>query len=232
MSSYTKTQFRDELKIRSDAVKSIDNSDIETFIDIALRAYSGRLPEVRVSPDNNVVDGQELYDYPTNALQIVQVIDADGRNEILFTTEDQGNGDKIRLGNILRRSYDDLLQASYYSNPLMQEAVTSESSYSSFDIEYVMLQDMSSIKDTGLEALVYYVEYLTLNKKADESASQSEEEITSTPKSITDSDATGATTTIAYGVRTDLVKRYSDLAQRAYDKFLDAVQNIPYGTRG
>ncbi len=228
MSSYTKTQFRDELKIRSDAVKSMNNSDIEIFIDIALRAYSGRLPEVRVDADNDVIDGQELYDYPTNALQIVQVIDADGRNEILFTTEDQGNGDKIRLGNIFRRSYDALLQASYYSDPLTQETVTSESSYSSFDIEYVMLQDMSSIKDTGLEALVYYVEYLTLNKKADEAASQS----TGTPKSITDADATGASTTIAYGVRTDLVKRYSDLAQNAYDKFLNAVQNIPYGTRG
>lgn len=231
MSSYTKAQFRDELKIRSDAIKSMDNSDIEIFIDIALRVYSERLPEVRVDADNDVVGGQELYDYPASALQIIQVIDADGRNEILFTTEDGGNGDKIRLGNILRRSYNDLLQASYYSNPLMQKIVLSESGYSLFDIEYIMLQDMSSVKDTGLESLSYYVEYLTYNKKADESASQSEEEIGSAPKSITDSDATGATTTIAYSVRTDLVKRYADLAQSARDKFLDAVQKV-YGTRG
>jgi len=233
MSSLTKAQFRDECKIRSSAISSFSDPLIETFIDIALRAYSQKLPELRVSPDNAIVSDQELYAFPSNAESITKVTDADTGEEITFALTDEGNGNKIRLGNIKLNSFHDLLEADYYDSPINRsEAQASVTGYDTFDIEYTLLHDMTSIADTALEALYYHVLASVYDSKAESALSTSETEITTMPTSIMDRDARGETTQFSYTSRTSIAKQYSSLAQIAMDKFNAIINKFAYGTRG
>ncbi|MHC4395617.1 MAG: hypothetical protein ACYS1A_08170 [Planctomycetota bacterium] len=229
MSSLTKVQFRDEIKTRSNAISGLENNNIETFIDMALREYSRRLPEVRVSADNEVVSGQEFYDYPTDAESISDCRDSETLKPIRFTTENQGTGEKIRLGNILTRSYYDLIATDYYADPISFKSAPAISSYSTFDIEYVILQTMATIKNTGIEALAFYVEFLAYRKQAADCEMEDGERII---ESLTDRDTTGATTEVSFAARGKIAENYRTLAQGALDKFDDAIRFIPYGTRG
>lgn len=226
MSSLTKVQFIVELKVRSSVLSSMDDSALGTFIDIALRAVSKRLPELRVSVDNAVVSGQESYDFPASALGVVAIRNSETKSEVLFAIENEGSGDKIKLGSVMSRSYQELMQQDYYENPLAQDSWSQES-YSAFDIVYTMIQDMDSIKDTSLEALSFYVEHLALLRKAEESADQASG--APLPVSITDSSSDGSATTVSFG---DTPKRYRELSTQALERFEDEVTQSPYGTRG
>ena len=233
MSSYTKAQFRDECKTRSSAISSFSNTIIETFIDIALRAYSQKLPELRVSPDNVVVSDQELYAFPSNAESITKITDADTGEEIIFAITDEGTGNKIRLGDIKLSSFYDLLEADYYDSPINRsEAQASITGYDTFDVEYTLLHDMTSIVNTALEALYYHVLASVYEGKAESALSTSETEITTIPTSITDRDARGESTQITYSNRTAIAKQYSDLATKAMNKFDAIINKFAYGTRG
>jgi len=233
MSSYTKTQFRDECKTRSSAISSFSDTVIEKFIDIALRAYSQKLPELRVSPNNSVVSGQELYSFPSNAENITKVTDADTGEEIVFVVTDEGNGNKIRLGNLKLDSFYELLQADYYDSPINRsEAQATIAGYDTFDIEYTLLHDMTSIANTVLEALYYHILTSAYDGKIENALAVSETEITTQPASIMDRDARGETTQITYTSRISIAKQYSDLAQKAMDKFNAEVNKFAYGTRG
>ena len=221
MSSLTKVQLRDRLKNRSVVINSLADAIIEEFIDQALEVYSERWPEVRWQIDNIVVDGQELYTYPTSAMKITKLRESDTLAEILFQTEDQDGTNKIRPGNYMRRSYHDLLQKEYYIDPLsVGTAELTGAGYTSFDVEYVMLQTMTTIKDRGLAALALYVEYLAYNYKASDAENYA--------VSITDADSSGASTTISQG---NIGKFYSDQAQGKLNAFNSSVRQ-PYGTRG
>ena len=233
MSSYTKAQFRDECKTRSSAISAFSNTIIETFIDIALRAYSQKLPELRVSPDNVVVSDQELYAFPSNAESITKITDADTGEEIIFAITDEGTGNKIRLGDIKLSSFYDLLEADYYDSPINRsEAQASITGYDTFDVEYTLLHDMTSIVNTALEALYYHVLASVYEGKAESALSTSETEITTIPTSITDRDARGESTQITYSNRTAIAKQYSDLATKAMNKFDAIINKFAYGTRG
>lgn len=221
MASLTKAEFRDRLKNMSVIINSLDNSIIEGFIDQALEAYSDRLPEVRWDVDHEVVDDQDLYDYPDNALRITKLRDSESLAEILFATEDQDGTDKIRPGNYLSRSYHELVQAAYYVDPLSQEsAEATGTGYTSFDIEYVMLHTMATIKDTGLAALALYVESLAYGYKVSDAENYA--------ATITDQDPSGASTTINQG---SLAKYYADQATAKLEAF-NAATRRAYGTRG
>ena len=233
MSSLTKAQFRDQCKTRSSAISSFIDATIETFIDIALRAYSIKLPELRVSPNNAIVSGQELYSFPSNAEDITKITDADTGEEIIFAVTDEGNGNKIRLGNLKLNSFYDLLVADYYDSPVNRsEAQATITGYDTFDVEYTLLHDMTSIANAALEALYYHVLASTYENKAENALLTGETEITTTPTSITDRDARGESTQITYSSRTSISKQYSDLAQKAMDKFNAAINRFAYGTRG
>ena len=233
MSSLTKEQFRDQCKIRSSVISSFIEATIETFIDIALRAYSIKLPELRVSPDNAIISGQELYDFPVNAESITKITDSDTGEEITFAITDEGSNNQIRLDSIILNSFYDLLEADYYESPINQSEVQSSiTGYDTFDIEYTLLHDMTSIANTALEALYYHVLASAYEGKLDSALSTSETEITTTPESITDRDARGESTQIKYGSRTSIAKQYSDLVQRALDRFNEIINKFAYGTRG
>lgn len=234
MSSYTKTEFRDECKTRSSVISSLENTDIESFIDIALRAYSRKLPELRISPDNAVVEGQDLYDFPSSALSITKIVDSDSRIEVTFAMEDQGSGNQIRLGSEMENSFDDSLESDYYISPInrSEQSYSGVSSTDTFDIEYTLLHDMDSIADTALEALYYHVLHSSYIKKAGASISTSETEVTTTPASITDRDARGESTQITYPSRTTITKEYREFANDALKKFDELVNSFAYGVRG
>lgn len=230
MSSLTKDEFLLELKARSVMLANFTDDQLGSLVDIALRAYSGRLPKVKISVDNAVVSGQELYDYPSGALKVTKIRDSDSYSEVLFSTEDQSNGSKIRLGSILQRSYEDLLQKEFYSNPLSQESVVSVS-YSAFDIEYVVLQTVPGVSDRGLEAVSFYVEYLALNQRAAQAAENAHTDITEVPANLVDRSSDGASTTVSFITKSDVSKRFAELATIALNKFTEMTQ-ATYGTRG
>lgn len=232
MSSMTKLQFAEELRVRSNVLAQTDYGDLDILIDVALRAYSKRLPEVRVSIDNAVVEGQTLYDYPTGALSIVKVRSSETGKEVLFVVENQGSGDKIKIGNIMSRSYQGLMQQDHYANPLLQESYDL-GSYSAFDIEYVMLQDMASIVETGLEALAHHIRYSAWQRREEDAAVQmnpaSGDQIA---VSLTDASADGSSTTVSFATGKDISKRFSEMASAELEKFNKLTEQAPYGTRG
>jgi hypothetical protein len=235
MSSLTKAQFRDQLKVRSDVVSALEDSTIETFIDIALRAYSEKLPELRISEDNVVVSGQERYDFPSNALSIAKIVNPETGVEITFTIEDNGNGNQINLGNIKENSFDNLLEADYYDSPINTSTSVGSGSvtgYDTFDIEYTLLHQMTSINDDALEMLYHYVLYCSYEKRATDALIASETDETVTPESISDSNARGETTTIKYPSRTGIAKIWSDLARSALKSFNNGLGKFVYGVRG
>jgi len=196
MSGVTKAEYIVELKVRSGLLSGFSDGVLGTFIDIGLRAYSLTLPELQVSPDNAVVSGKELYDYPTGALRIIKLRSSSTGNQISFAIENQGNGEKIKPGNVVMSSYAGLLEQEYYTDPLStQQGSGTVETYTAFDIEYAMLHTMETIKDTGLEALAHYIEYLALQNKASAAAENAESGESQTPISITDRSPDGASTT-------------------------------------
>lgn len=232
MSSLTKQAFVEELQLGSGILNAFPDAVVGSFIDRALRVYSRRLPKVLWDVDIDIVIDQELYDYPTDAINIISVRTSSGREVVDFDIEDQGSGEKIRLGSVQSKSYDDLLLSEYYADPLNSVTTVVVSGFSTFDVEYVMLQDMSSIKDIDLEPLSYYVEYLGLNQRASDSAEQAIIDITEVPASLTDRTSDGASTTVSFVTRVDAAKRFKDLAVSVLEKFEQAVNQVPYGVRG
>lgn len=224
MSSQTKAQYTTELKVRSSVLSGFDDSTLGTFIDIALRAYSLSLPELQVSADVAVVSGQELYDYPTGALRIIKLRSSATGRQIGFAIENQGNGEKIKPGNVVMSSYEGLMEQEYYVDPLStRQGSGAQETYTAFDIEFAMLHTMETIKDTGLEALSHYVEYLAFGSKAEDAELADE-----TSESITDRSSDGASTTIKYANTGKQLRSRGDTALERFDKLI----RTPYGTRG
>ena len=93
MSSLSLAEYKAELKIRSDIIFNMDDDDLTTIIDMALRRFSGDFPKLMWDVDNDVVDNQVLYDYPTNAVKIISLRDSASKEAIDFAIEDQGGGD-------------------------------------------------------------------------------------------------------------------------------------------
>ena len=183
--------------------------------------------------DNAVVAGQELYDFPEDAMKVIKVRDADSGREILFAVEDQGEGRKLKLGSVLSRSVDALLAKDYYVSPLSAgSGAESVSGYSAFDVEYVALQTVETVSDGGLEAVALYVEYLALNRKAEEALSDALTEAAEVPASITDRSSDGASTTVSFDTKSKVAKGFSDLAALKLAAFNGEAGGGAYGTRG
>jgi hypothetical protein len=221
MSSLTKTDFREELKEISPAVAGLENTVIEKMIDRALRAYSRRLPEIRTDANQAIVEGQSLYNYPAGALSIVKVIDSASRKERLFATENQTGTEQFRLGGIMARSTDKRTADDFYVDPLQpgSQALTTTQGGGTFDIEYVQLHTMSTIKDTGLDALSLHVESQALGHKASE------------PEKYADHSYTLPGGLSSQLRLQDAAKRFETQAAQKLKAFEGAVQS-GYGTRG
>jgi hypothetical protein len=235
MSSKTKAQFISECQSRSailDDSETIDNTALELYTDISLRAYSRRQAELRVKSDNAVVAGQTGYDKPANTLSIISLWTHEGHSPIDFTVEtDADTGiEKIYPGDISQHSTDSLMEQTYYNDVLNYHSGIN-AGYSSFDIEFTLLHTMSSIKETGLEPLFWYMEYLGYSKKAGKTALQAEDDSMQSIDSVTDRDATGAATTTTYSSKLNVSGNYMKLAQAALKQF-ESELSVPYGTRG
>ena len=231
MSSLTRTQYLATLKLRSGILNSLSDAVLSEFLDAALRIYSGRLPKVKWSVDNTVVVDQELYDFPVDAVRIISVRVADTEQRVLWTTEDQGNGNKIKLGSVERKSYERLLKGVFYSDPLNFSVSEGQVGYEAFDVEYVALQTVATISDAALEILPLYIEYLGLNLKIDGAALAMAEGDSDTPNSITDTNADGSATTVSFDSPSKIV---SSLEKRASEKLaqFNEMTQICWGTRG
>jgi len=226
MSSFTKAEYIARLITTSKVAADINTESaeaLENIIDEALEAFSRYSPEVQWAINNTVVDGQDLYDYPANALSIIQLRDSDSLSEIEFVTEDQGSGDKIRPGSALQRSYESMLDKPYYYDPLRRSSDTALiTGYAAFDIEYTLLQTFATIKDTSLPALKSLIEHFCLLHKA-----QHVEDYTD----ITDTDATGATTTFRLS---SMATAYERQATSKLNEFLGQIGGgrKAFGSRG
>ena len=236
MSSYSTSEFITELKAANAVISSFSDADVATFLGIAFRKYSAAFPELRLSPDNEIVDGQELYDFPEGALKITKIMDSDSHKEIGFVIETPDDAesvvDQIRLGNILRTSVSDLLQQDYYSDPVATASSSEVVSYDTFDIEYSILQTIDTIKDTGLDAVGAYVEYLACNNKAGEVAIGAADSSERVAEQIIDQDSSGASTTIKYAASKDMANTLRQQATDALARYNEAAGGMAYGTRG
>lgn len=234
MSSLTLADYKTELKIRSDIVFNMDDDDLTAVINMALRRFSGDFPKLKWGYNNDVVDNQVLYDYPANAVKIISLRDSASKEAIDFTTEEddsESDGDQIRPGSISGNSFDEILESNFYDSPLVSVTSTLVTGYSSFDIEYALLQTIETINDRSLEALSLYVEYLVYGIEANKASQEASVEATNTPESLTDSDADGATTTVKYTTKTNLAKSYRSSASDRLAEYKALVINVPYGGR-
>jgi len=242
MSSLTKDEYIDELQLRSSILAGMDDITMSIFVDGALRAYSSKLPKVKWDINNTVVADQELYDFPSSAIRIISVRTTSGRYPIGFAIEDQGSGNQIRIGNIESHSYEGLLKADFYLDPLNYAAVetavsvdtivTGDVGYDAFDTEYVALQTIPEISDSGLETIALYIEYLGLNSKADEIVLAMADDSGDIPAAITDSDSSGASTSIQFDSQSKKVEQLRKMAKEKLDEFNDEISHIPFGMRG
>lgn len=220
MSSLTKSQFITQIKTRSSLLAEFTESTLGTFIDIALRAVSELKPEILVDADNAYTEGTDLYDVPSGCLNVTRVIDSDSRKRIEFSIENQGAGDKIRLGNIIKRSYDPLIEQGFYIDPTNSGVVSSDS-YTSFDVEYSILQTMTTIKDTSLEAIYNYVLYQACSNRAEGIASSAGKQ--DTVNTMTDADAEGNSNSFTFASSKEAVSNFTALAESYLLKFLSSV---------
>lgn len=242
MSSLTKDQFIEEMRVRSRVMFSMDEADADTFVDIALRAYSDKFPKLLWDVDNAVVSGQSLYDYPIGAMRIIGLRTSGALNPVRFTIEDQGSGNKIRPGSIEQGSLDGLLTQDYYVDPtnsggsasglISLSTLEDVMGYDAFDIEYVKLQTMAEISDNGLDALALYMEYLAYGLKASEAAEATLSESGEAASSISDSDSSGASTTVSLTTKESASKNFEGLAEKKLAAFHRMVAKVPYGRRG
>lgn len=243
MSSLTRTEYLTELALRSGLLGSLEDATLSTFLDAALRYYSSRLPEVEWDMDTEVVAGQKLYDYPDDAVRIISVRVSGTEQRVLFTTEDQGGGDKVKIGAVEQKSYEPLLNSVYYRDPLnfSTGGVVSvsldtivhdnEVGYEAFDVEFAKLQTIATISDGALEILPFYVEYMALNLKADDAALAAAEGSSDTPSSITDTNADGSATSVSFDSATKVVATLEKRAQMKLEQF-DIETQVRWGTRG
>lgn len=232
MSSYTADEFITELQANNAVIAEFADAQVLVFLNTALRRFSGVFPELRVDADNEVVDGQALYDVPEDSLNIIKLRDSDSRKEIAFAMENQGEGDQIRLGSIVNPSSAELMEAEHYDNPLAFGSSSLITGYSSFDIEYSILQTIESVKDTSLDAIAAYVEYLACNNKAGEVAAGAVSSSERVAESITDQDATGASTTIKYSSSKEMSTVLKTQAAEALERYNREISGATYGTRG
>ena len=243
MSSLSRTQYLAHLKVRSGLLNSLEDDTLSAFLDAALRYYSDRLPEVAWDMDTAVVAGQVLYDYPDDAVRIISVRIHGTEQKVLWTTEDQGSGNKVKIGAVVKRSYEHLLTPTYYRDPLNfstndRASVSlntivhdNEVAYEAFDVEYAKLQTIATISDGALEILPFYVEYLALNLKADDAALAAAEGSSDTPSSISDTNADGSAVSFSFDSPTKVI---STLEKRASEKLaqFDQETQVRWGTRG
>lgn len=234
MSSLTVEQFKTELKIRSDIIFNMDDDDLTAIINMSLRRFSGDFPKLKWSYSNAVVDNQVLYDYPTNAVKIINLRDSASKEVIDFTIEEddsESDGDQIRPGSISGNSFDEMLESNFYDSPLVFVTSSIVTGYSNFDIEYALLQTIATINDRSLEALSLHVEYLAYGIEANKASQAASVEATNTPESLTDSDADGSTTTVKYTTQMNLAKGYRISAGEMLKEYKALVINVPYGGR-
>ena len=228
MSSVTKTQYRDELKLTIPILADATDALVEKFIDIALRAYSDYLPQLLTETETSVVAEQTLYDLPTGTLKVISVKESATKAGINFkTVNEDGAGQQLEIGTIQQKSYSALLRTDYYQDPLVFGSVetTLGSAYSTFDIEYTALQTMASIGDTGLKALTYHVEYQSHTYKSLEVTLPTGS--MDYPASISDSDSSGNSQSVTLSSAKDVADFYTSQAEKSLANFNQEVM-IPY----
>jgi hypothetical protein len=212
MSSLTKAQFITQIKTRSALLVEFADATLSTFIDMALRAFSDKKPEIRIDADNAYTES--LVDLPDDCLDVFSVYDSSGQ-PITWTIENDGDGDKLRLGIVALPSYQDETEQEFYVNPLILKGLSS-SSFTIYNIQYSILQTMATIKDTYLEAIYNHILYQACQYKAEGLAVSAGSQDVATQ--ITDT-AGGVTTDVKFTSSKETMGNYTALAESYLQKF-------------
>ena len=231
MSSLTKVEFREELKLKgyiSSFVTTYGDSVLDNFIDKALKAFSDKLPSVMISEDNTVVNS--LLSFPTNALTVTRLRSSSSGKDVDFNIDNVAGLKTIKVGNIHGSSTDDLITSEYYEDPLnvsTKELITTDI----VDIEYVLLQTIPTISDSSLEAIEDHVDYQIYDVLAGDALNEVMTSDGNNPITITDTASNGSATQITYDPKTTAAKRYIDFAKIKLDRFKELTE-ISYMVRG
>jgi hypothetical protein len=231
MSSLTKVEFREELKLKgyiSSFVTTYGDSVLDNFIDKALRAFSDKLPQVMISEDNTVVNSELTF--PTNALAVTRLRSSSSGKDADFNVDNVVGIRTIKVGNIHGSSTDDLITSEYYEDPLnvsTKELTTTDV----VDIEYVLLQTIPTISDSSLEAIEDHIDYQIYDVLAGNALEEAMTSNGDNPTTITDTASNGSTTQITYDPKTSAAKRYIELSKIKLDRFKEQTE-IGYMVRG
>jgi hypothetical protein len=212
MSSLTKAQFITQIKARSALLVEFTDATLSTFIDMALSAFSNKKPEIRISADNAYIES--LVDLPNDYLDVFSVYGDTGQS-ITWAIENDGSGDKLRLGIVALPSYQDETEQEFYVNPLVLGSVSSPS-FTIYNIQYSILQTMATIKDTYLEAIYNHILYQACQYKAEALALSAGSQDMATK--ITDT-AGGVTTDVTFASSKETMGNYTALAESYLSKF-------------
>lgn len=228
MSSYTKVTFITHIKIRSSLLASFADATLSTFIDSALRALSGKQPEIRIDADNAFSSDDNPVDLPDDCLDVYSVRDSDSGQRITWSIENEGLGDKLRLGSIALPSYIDEIEQEFYIDPTNSRGISS-TAFTIYDIEYSILQTMSTAKDTHLEALYNHILYQACSYKAESIAMSagSQEQV----NQLRVQDASGESVESTFASSKEAVTNLTTLAESYLDKFNSSVGNVAFGVR-
>jgi len=228
MSSYTKSSFTTYIKTKSALLASFADATLSTFIDSALIEFSRKKPEKRIDADNEYDSDTNPVDLPDDCLDVYGVRDSDSLHAISWSLEDEGDGNKLRLGSIQLPSYIDEIEQSFYIDPTTSGTV-SGTSFTTYDIEYSILQTMSTIKNTYLETLFNHILYQACSYKAEQIAMSagSQEQV----NQLRVSEASGESVESTFASSKEVVTNLTTLAESYLKKFNDSVGNVAFGIR-
>ena len=215
----TQAEYIADLQLLSDAFRGNSQAQMEAIVRRSVNEYSQYHPKYIASLDNDTnTDGE--YTLPSGAKGVILVVDSYHQSEIHFgVRENDDNSLTLELGRIKLPSDEGLNSINYYKDPYNYASgsfsgdyetgvVRLGDSYRQFDYAWYRPRTIDEIPDRVLSTLMLYSEYLAYRDKAGQ---------TTYHEQLTDSDPSGASTTIRSTTSADYFTKLANQSKADYD---------------
>lgn len=215
----TQAEYIADLQLLSDAFRGNSQAQMEAIVRRSVNEYSQYHPKYIASLDNATNDDGE-YTLPSGAKGVIMVVDSYYQSEIHFgVRENDDNSRTLELGRLKLPSDEGLNSVNYYKDPYNYASgtfsgdyetgvVSLGDSYSKFDYAWYRPRTIDEIPDRVLNTLMLYSEYLAYRDKAGQ---------TQYHEQLTDSDPSGAQTTVRNVTSADYFTRLAKQSKEDYD---------------